>query len=92
MDYSHVYVEEQVAPAMQRAAEASDSGTAARALSKQRERMFEALVARGNELAAQLGADVPHTDVRAVVLLPCIWSTSTSSLRRSRVPSPSFAR
>ena len=26
--------------------------------------MFEALVARGNELASQLGADAPHTDVR----------------------------
>ena len=56
-------VEEQVAPAMERAAEASDSAQAASALTKQRERMFEALVARGNELAVQLGADVPHTKV-----------------------------
>ena len=30
---------------------------------KQRERMFEALVARGNELASQLGADAPDTNV-----------------------------
>ena len=56
-------VEEQVAPAMQRAAEASDSANAARALTKQRERMFEALVTRGNELAVQLGADATHTEV-----------------------------
>ena len=49
---------------MERAAEATDSAQAVRVLMKQRERMFEALVAHGNELAVQLGADAPHTEVR----------------------------
>ena len=53
-------VEEQVAPAMERVAEATDSAQAASALTKQCEHMFEALVARGNKLAVQLGADAPH--------------------------------
>ena len=76
-------VEEQVAPAMQRAAEASDSATVARALSKQRERMFEALVASSTQTRR-----TPMFE--AAAMLPCTWSTSTSSSRRSRVPSPSF--
>ena len=33
-------------------------------LTKQRERMLQALVARGNELAAQLGAEAPHAEAR----------------------------
>ena len=56
-------VEEQVAPAMERVEDASDSAKAASALTKQREHMFEALVARGSELAVQLSADAPHTEV-----------------------------
>ena len=57
-------VEEQVGPVAEQAAEAADTAQAARALTKQRERMFQALVARGNELAAQLGADAPHAEAR----------------------------
>ena len=51
-------------PVAEQAAEAADTAQAARALTKQRERMFQALVARGNELAAQLGADAPHAEAR----------------------------
>lgn len=57
-------VKEHVAPAMDQATEAADTTAAACALTRQRERMFKALVARGNELAAQLGTDVPHAEVR----------------------------
>ena len=57
-------VEEQVAPAVEQAAEATHTAQAARVLTKQWERMFQALVARGNELAAQLGTEVPHAEVR----------------------------
>ena len=53
-----------MAPAMEQATEAADTAKAARALTRQRERMFEALVARGNELAAQLGAGALHAEVR----------------------------
>ena len=49
-------VEEQVGPVVERAVEAEDSAKAARVITKQWERMFLSLVARGNELAAQLGA------------------------------------
>ena len=57
-------MEEQVAPAMERVAETPVSAQAASALAKQCEHLFEALVTRGNELAAQLGADAPHTGDR----------------------------
>ena len=52
-------VEEQVAPAMERAEETPDSAQAASVLTKQYEHLFEALVACSNELAARLGADAP---------------------------------
>ena len=57
-------MEEQVAPAMERVAETPVSAQAASVLAKQCEHLFEALVTRGNELAAQLGADAPHTGDR----------------------------